>query len=163
MNTNAHFQAKGNIWRRVFSVLFLIPAWFAPHKSLRVFFHRLRGVRIGRGVEIGYFCIIGNVHPNLVTICDHAVVTARVTILEHDNAYYYTVGGAVRFGPVCVGDHAFIGIGSVIMPGVEIGSHSIVGALSLVSSNVPDRCVYAGVPARLIKTLSAGASAEGFK
>ncbi len=154
MNTTNHFHAKGNVWRRVRSILFLIPAWFSPHKSVRVFFHRLRGVQIGHNVEIGYFCIIGNVHPNMVIIEDDAVITARVTILEHDNAYYYTMGGAVRFGTVRIGKHAFIGIGAVILPGITIGDHSIVGALSLVSSDVPSWSVFAGAPAKLIKQFS---------
>lgn len=146
-----HLKAKGRFWNRVRSSIFILPAWFAPHKSLRVFFHRLRGVDIGKNVEIGYFCIIGHVHPHMIHIEDDAVVTARATILEHDNAHYYTSGGQVRFGDVYIRERAFLGIGVVVLPNVEIGSHAIIGALSLVTTSIPSYCVAAGIPARIIE------------
>jgi acetyltransferase-like isoleucine patch superfamily enzyme len=143
--------AKGNPWERIRSTIFLLPAWFAPHKSLRAFFHRLRGVDIGRNVEIGYYCIIGNVHPSRIHIGDHAIITANSVILEHDNSYYYTYGHDVKFGDVHIGEQAFLGIGTVVMPGVNIGSHAIVGALSFVKSDVPSYSVVAGQPAKVVK------------
>jgi acetyltransferase-like isoleucine patch superfamily enzyme len=148
-----HYKAKGRFWSRARSTIFLLPAWFAPHKTLRVFFHRLRGVHIGKNVEIGYFCIIGHVHPHMIHIGNNAVITAKSVVLEHDNAYFYTVGNDVEFGEVQIGEGAFIGIGTIIMPGTEIGKGSIVGAMSLVKDDIPDRCVAAGIPAIVLKTL----------
>ncbi len=146
-------KAKGKFWIRIRSILFLLPAWFSPHKSIRVFFHKLRGVNIGKNVEIGYFCIIGNVDPKKVTIKDNAVVTARVTILEHDNAYYYTGFGEVNHGEVIIGEGSFIGIGSVILPNISIGIKSIVAANSVVTKSVEDYTVNGGIPCHLIKKL----------
>lgn len=148
---NQEYLAKGNKLKRLLTQPFLFLAWFSPHKSLRVFFHRLRGVQIGKNVEIGYFCLIGHVHPQMITIEDNAVVTAKVTILEHDNSLYYTKRGNVKFGKVTVGNGAFIGENAVIMPGVKIGAHSIVGALTFVNKNVPDNEIVVGNPARLLK------------
>lgn len=145
-------MAKGRFWTRVRSTLFLLPAWFAPHKSLRVLFHRLRGVRIGHNVEIGYFCIIGHIHPSMIRIGDGAVVSARATVLEHDNSYYYTNGGRVDFGEVRIGERAFLGIATVVLPGVKIGDRAIVGAMSLVTRDVPGGTVVGGVPAKLLKS-----------
>jgi galactoside O-acetyltransferase len=51
-------------------------------------------------------------------------------------------------GRVRLGRHAIIGSGSVILPGVEIGEGSSVGAMSLVWSNLPAWGVYFGVPVR---------------
>ena len=144
------FLAKGNKLKRFLTLPLLFLAWFAPHKSIRVFFHRLRGVNIGKNVEIGYFCIIGNVHPNLITIEDNAVITARVTILDHDNSYYYTRGGKVKLKPCNIQNRAFIGIGSVIMPGVTIGEGAIVGALAFVNKNIESHTVVAGNPVKVI-------------
>ena len=149
--TDPEYQARGSFFRRIWSTLFLLPAWFSPHKSLRVFFHRLRGVRVGSGVEIGYFCIIGNVHPQLVTIEDGAVVTAGAVLLEHDNSYYYTRGGEVKVGPVVIRCRSFVGVNSVILPGVTVGEKAIVGANSLVLDDVPAGAVVGGVPARVLK------------
>jgi acetyltransferase-like isoleucine patch superfamily enzyme len=144
-------MAKGNLIRRIRSILFLLPAWFSPHTKLRVFFHRLRGVRIGKNVEIGYFCIIGNVHPHLITIEDGAVVTAEAVLLEHDNAYYYTRGGEVKYGPVVIQKRAFVGVHAVIMPNVTIGERSIVAANSVVVNSIPQDTVAGGIPATIIK------------
>lgn len=147
MSRSNEKKAKGNFWRRALGVLFLIPAWFAPHTKLRILFHRLRGVKIGKGCEIGYFVIMGNVHPEMIIIEDGAVVTARCTLLEHDNAYYYTGRGEVKSRPVVIKEKAFLGIGCVVLPGVTVGANAIVGAMSLVRKDVPDKGIAFGVPA----------------
>lgn len=54
----------------------------------------------------------------------------------------------VRCGPVVLRRHAVVGAGAVILPGVELGFGSAVGALSLVRSSVPECAVVAGNPAR---------------
>ena len=152
MNRSDEVKARGHFWRRILGVLFLVPAWFSPHTVLRVFFHRLRGVRIGKGCEIGYFVVMGNVHPEMIIIEDGAVITARCTLLEHDNAYYYTGRGSVKSKSVVVKKKAFLGIGCVVFPGVTIGEHAIVGAMSLVKHDVAANAVVCGQPAKEIKT-----------
>ena len=144
-------MARGKILVRIRSTLFLLPAWFSPHKALRVFFHRLRGVNVGRNVEIGYFCVIDNVHPDLVTIEDKVVIATGTVIISHDNSYYYTHGGAVKHAPVIIKKNSFIGAGSVINPGVTIGEYAIVGCNSVVIKNVPAYAVVGGVPVRILK------------
>ena len=53
--------------------------------------------------------------------------------------------------PVSVGEGTLIGMGSVILPGVSIGRHCMIGANSVVNRDIPDFCVAAGVPARIIR------------
>ena len=53
--------------------------------------------------------------------------------------------------PVSVGEGTLIGMGSVILPGVTIGRHCMIGANSVVSRDIPDFCVAAGAPARIIR------------
>ncbi len=53
--------------------------------------------------------------------------------------------------PVRIGDRSWIGHGSIILPGVEIGEHVTVAGGSVVTRSVPDRCVVAGNPARVIR------------
>lgn len=151
MNPSNEQKARGSFWKRALGVLFLFPAWFAPHTRLRIFFHRLRGVKIGKGCEIGYFVIMGNVHPEMIIIEDGAVITARCTLLEHDNAYYYTGRGDVKSSPVIIKENAFLGIGSIVFPGVTIGAYSIVGAQSLVKHDVRPKTIVCGQPASEIK------------
>ncbi len=57
----------------------------------------------------------------------------------------------LEFKPVEIGDHCFVGIGSCIMPGVHMGNYVVVGANSVVTKDVPDYCMVAGSPARVIK------------
>jgi acetyltransferase-like isoleucine patch superfamily enzyme len=51
-----------------------------------------------------------------------------------------------------IGNNCFIGINSIIMPGVTIGNEVIIGAGSVVTKNIPDNCIAAGNPAKIIKT-----------
>jgi acetyltransferase-like isoleucine patch superfamily enzyme len=146
-----HVRSHGHLLDRVRSALFLLPAWLAPHSRMRVWFHRLRGVNIGRNVEIGYLCILDNVHPSLITIEDNAVVAGGAVLLAHDNSHYYAQGRPVRYGPVRIGRRAFIGINSVVLPGITVGERAIVGALSVVTADVPADSIVAGVPAREIR------------
>ncbi len=58
--------------------------------------------------------------------------------------------------PVTVGFAADIGMNASILPGVHVGAHSIVGAGAVVTRDVPDYAVVAGVPARVIKNRREG-------
>lgn len=55
-----------------------------------------------------------------------------------------------------IGEDCFIGSGTKIMPGVTIGKHCIVGANAVVSKSIPDYCVAAGIPAKIIKRYNFG-------
>jgi acetyltransferase-like isoleucine patch superfamily enzyme len=55
--------------------------------------------------------------------------------------------------PITVGNDVYIGFRTMIMPGVNIGSRVIIGAGSIVTKDIPDNSVAAGVPARVIKTV----------
>lgn len=57
------------------------------------------------------------------------------------------------FGPISVGNNVFIGIRSIIMPGVHIGDNCVIGAGSIVTKDVKEGSVVAGVPARQIGTI----------
>lgn len=72
-------------------------------------------------------------------------------ILAHDASTGYLTR-STRVGIVEIGDHCFIGAGSIILPNVRIGEWPIVGAGSVVTKNIPPHCVVAGNPARVICT-----------
>lgn len=151
MKDDRHYRAKGNFLKRALALPFMHLAWIAPHKSLRVLFHRGRGIDIGKNVEVGYFVMMGNVHPQAIHIGDNSVVAANTVILDHDNSYYYSRGGEVKYGDVHIGKNVFIGVGAVIMPGVTIGDGAIVGSLSFVNKDIPPYAIAAGNPVRILR------------
>jgi maltose O-acetyltransferase len=59
-------------------------------------------------------------------------------------------GGTAR-RPVRIGDDVWIGQRAIIMPGVRVGSHAVIGAASVVTRDVPEYSVVAGVPARVLR------------
>ncbi|HEY1674315.1 MAG TPA: acyltransferase, partial [Streptosporangiaceae bacterium] len=58
--------------------------------------------------------------------------------------------------PVSIGAGSWLGAGAIVLPGSCIGRHVVVGAGSVVRGQVPDHCVVAGVPARIIRSYVAG-------
>ena len=151
MKESQHYKAKGSFLKRALKLPLMHLAWIAPHKRLRVLLHSWRGIKIGKNVEVGYMVMMGNVHPYAIHIGDNSVIAANVTVLDHDNSYYYSRGGKVKQGDVHIGKNVFIGVGAVIMPGVTIGDGAIIGSLSFVNKDIPAYAVAAGNPVRIIR------------
>jgi len=60
-----------------------------------------------------------------------------------------------RQAPVKIGNNVWLARGAIVLPGVEIGDHAVVGAGSVVTTSVPDRTLVAGNPAQFVRRLSA--------
>lgn len=56
--------------------------------------------------------------------------------------------------PVSIGSGSWLGHGTVVLPGASIGRHVVIGANSVVTGHIPDNTVAAGVPARVLKTIT---------
>lgn len=105
---------------------------------------------IGDNVMIGQHCHITCAES--IVIERDVVCTARVTItdISHktNNLSLTVLDQDIATKPVIICEGAFIGINATILPGVRIGKHSVVGANSVVTKNVPDYATVAGSPAR---------------
>lgn len=55
--------------------------------------------------------------------------------------------------PICVGDGVWFGAGVQVLPGVQIGNNVVVAAGSVVTGDIPDNVLAAGVPCRVIRTI----------
>ncbi|MBB5183109.1 acyltransferase [Catenisphaera adipataccumulans] len=86
-----------------------------------------------------------------ITIEDDVQIAANVSILSNNHDFYDRQ--ILLCKPVIIRKGAWIGANAVILPGVEIGRHAIVGAGSVVTKDVPDGAVVAGNPAHVIKQL----------
>lgn len=103
-------------------------------------------INIGEGTVIARNARLDQtVNPRGVYIGRDTFITSRVVILAHDAARNLKTD-------TIVGNRCFIGIRSIIMPGVRIGNEVVVGAGSVVTKDVPDNCIVAGNPAKNIKT-----------
>jgi heptaprenylglycerol acetyltransferase len=106
-------------------------------QTLRVMLHRARGVKIGKGVWIGYDVLLETARPDLITIEDGVAISMRATIIAHFK----------EFRGVRIERDVFIGPGAIILPNVVIGHGAVIKAGSVVSQSVPPMTVVEGNPA----------------
>jgi acetyltransferase-like isoleucine patch superfamily enzyme len=78
------------------------------------------------------------------------ILTSAVPSGEHN--LLYKIYKRIK-KPVTIGKHCWIGARTTILPGVTIGNFSVVAAGSVVINDVPEYCVVAGVPAKIVKVL----------
>ena len=110
---------------------------------------------IGEGTHIGPYCHISGTE-NKIIIKRDVLISDRVFISTTHHRYYdikkpINRQGFISKGDVIIGDECLIGIGSCILSGVNIGKHSIIGANSVVTKNIPPYSVAVGNPAKVIK------------
>jgi acetyltransferase-like isoleucine patch superfamily enzyme len=141
------------------------------------------GIDIGQGVFLGRGTILsckdGDIvlgdHTNLGFHCE-VFSGSRVTVGRHGlfAAYVYLVGGGHEFERadvavieqarsskgITLGDNVWLGTGAKVLDGVRLGSNVVVGANGVVTSDLPDGAVAAGVPARILRTRDQTDSAE---
>lgn len=122
-------------------------------------FLRKRGVRIGEGTF--FFApkttTVDMTRPYMLSIGRNVMVAAGVTILSHDYGWSVVKGVQGDVYGSCdetlIDDNVFLGVNSVILKGAHVGANVIIGAGSVVSGDIPDNCVAAGVPCRPLQTL----------
>ncbi|WP_321972264.1 sugar O-acetyltransferase [Paratractidigestivibacter sp.] len=98
-----------------------------------------------------------------LTILDIREVTIGDNVMIGPNTMITTVGhplspmarrqNAAIAKPVSIGNDVWIGGNVTVLPGVSIGNNVVVGAGAVVTHDVPDNCVVAGVPARKIRDI----------
>jgi len=95
-------------------------------------------IDVARGVALGRHCLIGN---NVV--------------LQDTNSHGVDEGSSGKIEPIHIGDNVWIARNAILLPGVCVGDHSVVAAGSIVTKSFPEKCLIAGNPARLVRSISA--------
>ncbi|WP_036678030.1 acyltransferase [Daejeonella oryzae] len=132
----------------IFNKLFLIFTKVIGKPQL--YFKRV-GIKVGSNCRI-YTSSFGS-EPFLITIGNHVTVTSGVSFITHDGSGWLMrddKGRRYVYQPINIGNHVFIGVNSIIMPGVKIDDEVIVAAGSVVTKSIPSGVVVAGVPAKII-------------
>lgn len=155
----------------LFPLMFISP--------LRVWFLRIFGAKVGKdtvverirmfnlyrrglsGLDIGNSCFLGDgVTLDLadeIKLEDHVTLSLDTLVLTHTNVGYSDhplqqfIPSIVK--PVIFRKGCFVGVRSIILPGVVLGESSAVAAAALVNSDVPAYTLVGGLPAKIIKEL----------
>jgi amino acid adenylation domain-containing protein len=147
---NLNGFGKEPILRGLANRVLQVAALYAPgFKTLRVWLHRLRGVRIGRNVAIGTSAIIETAHPELVWIGDNVAIGIRNVIVGHfsDSIDRKRKSG----GPtVRICNDVYMGPNVTVLPNVTIGEGSVVTAGSVVNRSVAAGTMVQGNPAQVV-------------
>ena len=119
----------------------LVPIEIVSHKGARISIGDHTFINYGalisayKDIKIGHHCLLG--HYTL--LLDNNGVEGREV--------------PTPSAPVAIGDHVWIGSHVIILPGVSIGHHAVVGAGSVVTESIPPRCLAVGNPARVLREL----------
>jgi len=106
---------------------------------------------IGNNSGIGIDCVTVNMR-----IGNDAMMGPECVFLPHNHRFDrldipMCQQGFIEAEPIVIGDDVWIGTRVIVLPGVKIGSHSIIGAGAVVTKDVPPYAIVAGVPAKIIK------------
>ena len=108
--------------------------------------------------EIGTNVVFDTMSPENITIEEGVIIATGCKIISH---YLDPVGMTPQdrldnrypHGKVVIKKNAYIGMGTLIIKPITIGENAVVGAGSVVTHDIPDNEVWAGNPARRIRTL----------
>lgn len=147
--------------------------WGRLISAYRLTLLKMNGASVGYGVKVfGRFTWLGDARNISIgsgsTLNEGALLNARHRLEigrnVHISAYaqLHTGGLELKPGirkhsslPIIVGDGVWIASGAVITKGVRIGENSVVGANAVVTKDVPPNVVVGGVPAKIIRHLTA--------
>ncbi len=116
------------------------------------YFGKGTGIKIGDNSQLGDRATVGS----YTTIGNDVIMGPEVIIWSVTHNFDRTdipinqQEGTAQ-NPVQIGDDVWIGQRVIIMPGVKIGNHAVIGAGSIVTKDVPDWAVVGGAPAKTIK------------
>ena len=113
-------------------------------------------VSFGNGTEIGEHSTISS--NNSIVFGNDVLTGPHIFIADHNHAYENPLLSVSKQGVKCnptdkvvIGDGSWLGTNVVIVGNVHIGKHCVIGANSVVTKDIPDYSVAAGIPAKVIK------------
>lgn len=109
-----------------------------------LYYVRIYKMKISNSARIAFGAKLDKTNPKGIYIDDETYIASGVTILSHD----YIRGQKLK---TKIGKRCFIGMNSIIMPGIIIGDEVIVGSGSIVTKDIPSNVMVVGNPARILR------------
>lgn len=111
-------------------------------------------ISIGNNFFANFDCIM--LDGNHITIGDNVLFGPRVGLYTANHALdpQERVMGGCYARPITIGDNVWIGAGVHIMGGVTIGQNSVIGAGSVITKDIPENVIAAGVPCKVIREIT---------
>jgi maltose O-acetyltransferase len=148
---NATREADTDDRRRILRALFAVggdTVWMQPP----FYCDYGRNIELGERVFFNFNCVVLDVCR--VRIGDFTLFGPAVQIYTAMHPMNAELRRREEYGkPVEIGADVWVGGGAIILPGVRIGSRSVIGAGSVVTRDVPDGVVAAGNPCRVIREI----------
>lgn len=107
--------------------------------------------RVGKEVFINFGCTF--LDQGGITLEDGVLIGPEVKIITENHPEEPALRHKLLVKPVVLRRNAWIGAGAIILPGVTVGENAIVAAGAVVSKDVPDNAIVAGVPAKFIRNI----------
>lgn len=140
----------------------LIAHYYTDARIRKLYFERL-GVRMGENTfaNLGFKAIVNAEREASVFIGNNVSIGPNLTVITHAsagngmeiNSFEYVKEKLTKDLDVYIDDEVWIGANVVILPGVTIGRCCVIGAGSVVNSDTEPYSIYAGTPARKIRSL----------
>lgn len=108
-------------------------------------------IEIGKNVFVNHACTFMSLGG--ITIEDNVLIGPKVNIITADHSTNPDERDSIIASPIRIRENVWIGANATILKGVTIGVNSIVAAGAVVTEDIPDNCIYGGVPAKHIKNL----------
>ncbi|MGT2894955.1 DapH/DapD/GlmU-related protein [Streptococcus entericus] len=108
-------------------------------------------IRLGKSVFINTGVMLTDLGG--IQIDDHVLIAPFAKLLSVNHPTNPKERRGLILQPVHLKENAWIGSGATILPGVTVGKNAIVSAGAVVTKDVPDNVIVAGVPARVIKEI----------
>jgi acetyltransferase-like isoleucine patch superfamily enzyme len=149
---------KSTLLRMIVVKLGKMIAQYFPSNSIRRIGLKICGFTVGKKVYIGQDLIVASPVSeqscNLI-IGDRVAIGPRVNIILSSDANWSDLMDTMEYikSTVILENDCWIGASATILPGVTIGTCSIVGAGAVVIKDVPAFTIVGGVPARFIKSI----------